>query len=184
MKNNEKLLGIEKYSDSIIIEIRNRLLNDDFWELQFNKLENSKISLHLAIFNEPYLSYLFDGKKTIESRFSINRVAPYKQINNGDIVLLKLSSGPIIGVCIVTHAWFYKLDENSWNEIKNNYFMEICVFDQTFWEYKKKSCYATLIKFQKSKLIIPPLNISKKDKRGWVILKTRNNNVTLDNFYK
>jgi ASC-1-like (ASCH) protein len=55
-------------------------------------------SLHLAILNEPYLEYILQGKKTIESRFSLTRVPPYKQVSKGDIVFLKQYGDPIVGL--------------------------------------------------------------------------------------
>ena len=51
-------------------------------------LFNSK-AIHLAIVNDPYYKYILEGTKTIESRFSNNRVAPYNKISPNDIVLMK-----------------------------------------------------------------------------------------------
>ena len=41
----------------------------------YQELENA--NLHLGVFAEPWLSYMLDGRKTIESRFGKNRIAPY-----------------------------------------------------------------------------------------------------------
>ena len=46
-------------------------------------------AIHLAVVNEPYLQFILQGKKTIESRFAMHRAAPYRQISPGDIVLMK-----------------------------------------------------------------------------------------------
>ena len=51
--------------------------------------EPSPFSVHLAILLEPYLQYILDGTKTVESRFSKNRIAPYNMVEPGDVVLLK-----------------------------------------------------------------------------------------------
>src|SRR6202035_5734171 len=61
-------------------------------------------NIHLAVFVEPYLTFVLEGKKTIDSRFSVNRHAPFEQVKNGDLLILKQSSGPICGVCSVSHA--------------------------------------------------------------------------------
>ncbi len=58
----------------------------------------SQIGIHLAIFSEPYMSLVLSGEKTIESRFSRNRCAPYGEIGDGDIILLKEVAGPICGL--------------------------------------------------------------------------------------
>src|SRR5882757_5711201 len=66
-------------------------------------LENTLTNgIHLAVFVEPYLSFVLEGKKTVESRFSVNRHAPYEQVRSGDLIVLKKSSGPICGVCRVS----------------------------------------------------------------------------------
>ena len=69
----------------------------------------SRIGIHLAIFAEPFLSMVFSGKKTIESRFSRNRCAPYGEISDGDIILLKEVAGPICGLALARRTWFYDL---------------------------------------------------------------------------
>lgn len=50
-----------------------------------NELKSKAI--HLGIFSEPYLSYMLDGKKTIESRFSKKKIMPYNRITKEDIVM-------------------------------------------------------------------------------------------------
>ena len=56
----------------IIKNLENQLLPKEL-----NEIKNTQ--LHLGIFTEPYLTYMLDGKKTIESRFSKNKIAPYNQ---------------------------------------------------------------------------------------------------------
>ena len=69
-------------------------------------LENeSAVGVHLGVFVEPYLTFLLQGKKTIESRFSINKHAPFEQVQDGDILVLKKSSGPVCANCRVAHVW-------------------------------------------------------------------------------
>lgn len=43
---------------------------------------------HLGVFAEPYLALMINGMKTIESRFSKNRTAPYERIAKDDIVFV------------------------------------------------------------------------------------------------
>ena len=76
--------------DEIIENLKKQLSNNDL-----KKIKNKR--LHLGIFSEPYLTYMLEGNKTIESRFSKNKIAPYKKISKEDIVLLKKSSGKIVG---------------------------------------------------------------------------------------
>lgn len=129
-------------------------------------------ALHLAIFVEPYLQYIIEGRKTVESRFSIKRLPPYESIHVGDIILLKKSSGPIVGVCQASYVWFYRLDESSWNTIKKEFTGAICVQDPQFWNDRKNASYGTLIKISHIKKITP-FYCNKLDRRGWVILKQK-----------
>ena len=45
---------------------------------------------HLAILRQPFFDMVLNGEKTIESRWSMNKIAPYKKVNIGDEILLKL----------------------------------------------------------------------------------------------
>ena len=126
-------------------------------------------TIHLGIFTEPYLTYMLEGKKTIESRFSKNKIAPYNQITKDDIVIIKKSSGKVIAYFTLKEVLFLDLDTISIDEIKAKYGNELCVDDQ-FWENKKDSKYATLIKIDKViKLNSFPIN--KKGMQTWIVLK-------------
>ena len=47
------------------------------------------VNLHLAIVAQPFYSYMLSGKKTIESRFSINKCSPYLKVKDKDIMFIK-----------------------------------------------------------------------------------------------
>ena len=133
---------------------------------------NFRFGIHLAIFIEPYLQYIIEGKKTVESRFSVNRIAPFKRIFQGDLILLKKSSGPIVGFCLVKDSWFYQLKPSTWNEIRNNFESALCAQDPQFWESRKHASYATLIKLGEFNSF-SPIKFRKRDRRGWVVLKPK-----------
>lgn len=137
--------------------------------------------IHLAIFVEPYLTYVLEGKKTVESRFSVNRSPPYKKVNSGDILLLKLSGGPIVGICQVTNVWSYELEPKSWKLIKKEFTNALCAQDPDFWKDRKYACYATLMKIKKP-ITFEPFEVEKRDRRGWVVLRSKDEQqLTLDN---
>src|SRR4051794_33290108 len=62
-------------------------------------------SVHLGVFAQPYLDFVLAGRKTVESRFSSVRCAPYERVTKGDVLFLKAVSGPIVGICLVDHVW-------------------------------------------------------------------------------
>ncbi|MBN8564807.1 MAG: ASCH domain-containing protein [Leptolyngbya sp. UWPOB_LEPTO1] len=127
-------------------------------------------TLHLGVFVEPYLQFILEGKKTIESRFATRRFAPYNQVEKGDVILLKQSSGPIVGICQVTHCWFYELDPESWETIQRDFAQALCAQDPEFWQQRQAASYATLMRVQFVKAI-EPIPFAKRDRRGWVILQ-------------
>jgi ASC-1-like (ASCH) protein len=149
----------------LIAETRIAVLKDKFWSRRFN----SRKTIHLAVFSEPYLQYVLDGQKTIESRFSVNRCAPYNQVRKGDIILLKQTGGPIVGLCEATEVWSYVLKPKSLKEIRKSFGAAICVEDPKFWEDRKRSAFATLIGIE-GVTTIEPLSCEKRDRRGWVVL--------------
>ena len=136
----------------------------------FRELEEGKptCSIHLAVLIEPYLGLILEGKKTIESRFSVNRHAPFEQVQKGDIIILKRSGGPIVGMCRVADAWFYHLDPDTWSEIEQ-YASALCMDDSSFWKEKRGASYASLMRIE-STVRIPHFEIEKLDPRGWVVL--------------
>lgn len=48
---------------------------------------------HLAILRQPFFVLVLNGEKTIENRWSMNKIDPYKKVNIGDELLLKRSNG-------------------------------------------------------------------------------------------
>jgi dephospho-CoA kinase len=141
----------------------------NFFE-SIGSLNNSRIGIHLAIFVEPYLEFVLEGRKTVESRFSVNRVAPYGQVVENDVIFLKKAGGPIVGICEVTNTWFYKLRPDSFEEIASRFGRAICPADDDFWAERRHAEYATLIKLGRVHRT-EPLAFPKKDRRGWVVLK-------------
>lgn len=138
----------------------------------FSNVDYSLVSLHLGVFSEPYLTWVLDGRKTIESRFFVRPMPPYCCVNSGDVVLVKQSGGPVIGAFVVGYAWNYKLDPASIAELRDRFSRGLCAQD-SFWEDRDDAEYATLIRVVQP-MRLPPVRISKRDRRGWVVLVKRN----------
>jgi hypothetical protein len=128
-------------------------------------------SLHLAVFVEPFLTFLLEGRKTIESRFSIHRRAPFESVRNGDLVLIKVSGGPIVALAEISNVWYYELNADSRDFIRSRFGKQLCV-DPEFWESKAAACYATLMQFSRVDRV-DPIECWKRDRRGWVVLDSR-----------
>ena len=168
-----------KWSDPILRNLYKELQEDKKWQGVYNKLKkpSSKVSVHLAIFSEPYLTYLLKGKKTIESRFSLNRIHPHGNVSKGDIVVVKKTGGAVMGFFQVTEVIFSdQLNQISFNQIKKKYSKGICSnIDPNFWLKHQSAKFATLIRVGELKKM-QPFFINKKDRRGWVILNNYNKN--------
>jgi hypothetical protein len=142
------------------------------------KLNMETVGIHLAVFNEPFLSLLLRGTKTVESRFSKNKVSPYDRVFNGDIVFVKKSGGPITGYFIVKKAHFYTpLTMRARAEIRKRFSKGICsnaVSD--FWSSRSAKKYISLMETSNVKKI-PPVIIGKKDRMAWVVIRRADQNV-------
>jgi hypothetical protein len=164
--------------DALLLQLQRKIagtpLLNTFDGILADKITNG---IHLAVFVEPYLSFVLEGKKTVESRFSLNRHAPYEQVRNGDLLVLKKSSGPICGVCRVSNVWYYRLDPSSWAEIEQHA-SALCMDESPFWAKKRKASFATLMRLEKV-IPISDIPIDKGDPRGWVVLKNAKRQASL-----
>lgn len=131
----------------------------------------SRVGLHLAIFAEPFLAMVLSGEKTIESRFSRNRCAPYGEIGDGDIILLKEVAGPICGIALARRTWCYDLVTEPIDRIRDRFGVGIRADDE-FWASRAEALYATLIELD-APASITPVSCDKRDRRGWVSLRSR-----------
>ena len=129
----------------------------------------SSYGLHLAVFVEPYLEWVLHGRKTIESRFSMRRVAPYRVVSPGDLVVLKRSPGCIVGVCRVAQVQLFELNASTKEEIRTRYSVPLCAENEAFWEIRSRFRYATLMHLTDVRRL-PPFACGKQDRRGWVVL--------------
>jgi hypothetical protein len=137
-----------------------------------DRLEEAKrhgAALHLAVMREPYLEFVLNGRKTIESRFSINRVSPFGDVRVGDVLALKRQSGPVVGLAVVEHAAFYELDAPTWRLLRHQFARPLCAEDDEFWITRERARYATLMTVVHAHQI-EPVRVQKRDRRGWVRL--------------
>lgn len=159
---------------SLARELLATVRGDPYWEVRLQDVAEggqSHAAVHLAILVEPYLRYILEGRKTVESRFSVHRVAPYHIVRRGDIVCLKQSGGPIVGLCEVSDVWFYQLDATSWQTIRQEFTQALCAQDPAFWRERAAACFATLMRIHHVRAT-PPVGFVKRDRRGWVVLRS------------
>lgn len=69
----------------------------------------------------------------------------------------------------ISGVWYYQLDPKAWDFIRSRFTDQLCVEDPEFWESKASSCFATIMQFNRVDKL-DPLDCSKRDRRGWVVL--------------
>jgi hypothetical protein len=176
------LLGARKvppqavsYSSELIAQLTRSIGRDASWQerLQtFTPNGRGDVALHLAIFVEPYLGYVLDGRKTVESRFSAVRCAPWGEVHRGDVILLKRSGGPIVAISTAADVWSYHLDPVTWIHVREEFARALCAEDPSFWTERARAEFATLIRLERVQRV-PPMDVPKRDRRGWVVLVPR-----------
>jgi hypothetical protein len=129
--------------------------------------DDLEVGVHLGVFVEPFLGAILDGRKTIESRFGVHRCAPFDRVQQGDLIFLKRSGGPVVGIALAGEATFYELDPRTLGEIRERFADRICAKDDQFWEARAEKRFATLIEIE-DVTAMETLAVDKRDRRGWV----------------
>lgn len=101
---------------------------------------------HVAIMREPFLRYVVEGRKTIESRFSITRRAPFGALHSGDRIWFKRSGGPYVAWCRAGTVWFYEgCSPGTIENIRTLFADRIRATDDAFWAERAHKRYVTLV---------------------------------------
>lgn len=127
------------------------------------------VGIHIGVFQEPYLGYIYDGRKMLESRFTRNRIAPYGCISSGDVVLIKRAAGAVEAAFAVGEVRQYNLQQTPIAALRAAYGEALCV-DEVFWQKKEKSRYAVLLEIQ-GLLRFSPFPVEKRGRSAWITLR-------------
>lgn len=153
----------------------------DEFQVYLQKIQCQKVSLHLAIFNEPFLNFILTGVKTIESRLSINNVAPFRRVVPGDIVFVKKSSGGLCGIFEVGAVhYFSNLKQKTFEMVNTEFGEKLCWnSDPDFLNLKSQSNFLSLITID-NLIVFDEFKINKSDRTGWVVLRRGLQNTLFD----
>lgn len=169
-----------RWKDKVFSEVLAQIGNDDDWQDIVGKmrLHRNDFGVHVAIFTEPYLTYLVEGKKTVESRFSVNKISPYGKIHEGDLVLVKKGGGPVVALFKAGKIRFYsKLNLSKLNLIESEFASKICsTADPEFWRNRENSQFATLVEVSIVKQV-EPFIVGKSDRTAWSIVQNKVNSL-------
>jgi hypothetical protein len=162
-----------EWERNVVDEVAARLAQEPYWGDKLAPWREGKavtFAWHLAVFVEPFLTYVLDGTKKVESRFSVNDAAPYRKVERGDVILIKSSGGPVVGIAEAQEVTSYQIDAAALDEIRLKFGEALCVEDENFWIAKKSACYATLVQLSQVSGNVH-IECEKRDKRGWVTLR-------------
>jgi predicted transcriptional regulator len=140
--------------------------------VQLLETEHVMAQKHVAIFLPPFLDLILEGTKTMESRFSRIRCAPYGQVQADDVVLMKRSGGLVEGEFTVAQVESYRdLTDTCLRTLADRYGKALCAdADAHFWEVRRGSRYATLLSVAYPTRYPHPFPYQKRDRRGWIVL--------------
>lgn len=113
---------------------------------------------------------VLSGEKTIESRWSMKKVAPYDKVKVGDELLLKRTSHDVTATAIVKDVKYFDLTPQIADEIKAKWNKEIGIYKFENWNLYRNKRYCTLIWLEDVKQI-EPLKVKRSNGSGWIVLK-------------
>lgn len=124
---------------------------------------------HLVILRGRYIEGILAGTKTIECRLSRTRQAPFASVQAGDRLWFKVVSGPILLTASVGRSRFiHPVTPRILRSIRRDYGRRIQAGSDFFGRHSQAQ-YASLIDIANVERIAP-LEIVKRDRRGWVVL--------------
>ena len=103
------------------------------------------MSYHLAILKRPYLEAILAGRKRIESRFTRTRRGAFGEVEAGDTLFLKESSGPVratANVCGVKR--FANLTAQKMAQLEAEYNHLVCGDDE-YWRGRRNCRFGVLV---------------------------------------
>jgi hypothetical protein len=128
-----------------------------------------RVSIHLAVTHEPFLGWILEGRKTIESRFSVRKISPYRRVSVDDVLIFKQPSAFIVGAATVSAVEDIDLDEEILKQIRTQYAVPLCAHDDQFWLRRCRARYATLLHLTDVRRL-KPFSCGKRDRSAWVTL--------------
>ena len=137
------------------------------------------MNYHLAILDKHWIEPIFDSTKTIESRFSKIRCAPFGKVHAGDVVYLKEACGLVKGMFKCARVETFEnltagqICDLFYKGYKEQIFSGV---SETYHHPPKKwltAKHATLIHIANPVKFENPFQIVKKhgDARGWIVLE-------------
>lgn len=125
---------------------------------------------HIAILRKSYYDMVLNGEKTIESRWSMHKVAPYNKVSVGDEILLKETGKDVTATAKVKDVKYFELTPQLVDDIRIKYGKQIGTDKLEDWKSTIQKKYCTLIWLDDVKEI-KPMKVQRSNGAGWIVLK-------------
>lgn len=112
---------------------------------------------------------LLTGEKTIESRFSYNKCAPYEKVCAGDELLIKQTGKDVTMIAEVEKVEYFNLTPALVDEIRVAYGKQIGTDKIEDWQTTMNKKYCTLVWVTNLKEV-EPIKVQRSCGAGWIIL--------------
>jgi hypothetical protein len=121
---------------------------------------------HLSILRQPWLSYIYDGTKPIESRANLVKCPPFGKIHKDERLYFKQSGNfPVTGTALVKDRKYFT--ENIPETLRT--YQDQIAIDDAYIESKKDAKYLTLIWLTNVESLREPFPFVKHDQRAWIV---------------
>jgi hypothetical protein len=127
--------------------------------------------LHVAVVRPVYLAKILDGSKTVESRLSVNRVAPFGLVREGETILFKACGGGF-GACALAERVheFEGLDARGVRRLRRLWNHRVGG-DDAYWDHKCATArFATFIELADVREADQGPALAPLHGRAWVVL--------------
>ena len=124
---------------------------------------------HIAILRQPFFDMVLSGEKTIESRWSMNKVAPFGKVSVGDVIWLKETGKDVTATAKVDRVEYYVLTPELVETIRVKYGKAIGTNRFEDWESTLHKKYCTLIWLKDVKKI-KPIKVKRSNGAGWFVV--------------
>ena len=125
--------------------------------------------LHVAVMvQRPYLSYVVLGRKTVEFRYTINKIAPYLGVEKDDIIYFKPVGIKMVRYYATVENVEFVTGHEKCVEMLRKYMNEACI-NENYINSKPKGKYLSSIWLKDVKAEVKlPLFCYKQDRRTWI----------------
>lgn len=164
-----------------LLEVLRGDLNSPEWSGLLAEIQSKSLqrSVHVAIFVEPFLSYILNGLKTIDCRLGRSRIAPYGRVKPGDAILLKLSGGDIVGICRAGEVISRYISSTSLEVLLRANRSALCMIEDDFWKERRERQYVTLVQLEAVSKV-GPVPFPRRERSGWQVLCKSEGQLRLD----